>query len=196
MIRHSVLDTELAEPAIGEVHLHFTADQPFRADRKDIPHDQHHRSSAPDDLPEPRRQDETRRTADLGHSSDGPSWIDLAEIRVNITESRFAACRNRLLQQNRRIASFRFGPEFGSYRSHSGHRSSRYEYAPTACDFALDRLSARLTKFSGRRLALMAILAFSPESVDNIKIQFGSVPCGSAFRFPVLCLSLSYQSGS
>jgi hypothetical protein len=41
MIRHSILDTELAEPAIGEVHLDFTADQSFRADRKDIPHDQH-----------------------------------------------------------------------------------------------------------------------------------------------------------
>src|SRR5206468_7582242 len=41
MIRDSVLDTELAEPAIGEVHLHFTADQPFRADRKVISHDQH-----------------------------------------------------------------------------------------------------------------------------------------------------------
>src|SRR6185369_18054176 len=59
-----------------------------------------HRSSAPDDLREPRRQDETRRTVDLGHSSDGPSWIDLAEIRVNTTESRFAACLNRLLQHN------------------------------------------------------------------------------------------------
>ena len=32
-----------------------------------------HRSSAPDDLREPCRQDETRRTVDLGHSSDGPS---------------------------------------------------------------------------------------------------------------------------
>jgi hypothetical protein len=41
MIRDSVLDAKLAEPAIGEVHLNFTADQPFRADRKDIPHDQH-----------------------------------------------------------------------------------------------------------------------------------------------------------
>src|SRR5450432_1613718 len=41
MIRDSVLDAELAEPAIGEVHLHFTADQPLRADRKHIPHDQH-----------------------------------------------------------------------------------------------------------------------------------------------------------
>jgi type I restriction enzyme M protein len=29
------------EPPIGEVHLDFTADQSFRADRKDIPHDQH-----------------------------------------------------------------------------------------------------------------------------------------------------------
>src|ERR1700687_6116437 len=53
-----------------------------------------HRSSAPDDLREPRHQGETRRTVDLGHSSDGPSWIDLAEIRVNITESRFAASLN------------------------------------------------------------------------------------------------------
>src|ERR1700688_2913798 len=58
------------------------------------------RSSAPDDLRGPHRQDETRRTVDLGHSSDGPSWIDPAEIRVNTTESRFAAWLNRLLQQN------------------------------------------------------------------------------------------------
>src|SRR6185312_10064286 len=58
-----------------------------------------HRPSAPGDLREPRRQDETRRTVDLGHSSDGPSWIDLAEIRVNVTESRFVAGLNRLLQQ-------------------------------------------------------------------------------------------------
>src|SRR5450631_793699 len=56
-----------------------------------------HRSSAQSDLREPRRQDETRRTVDLGHSSDGPSWIDLAEIRINTTESRFAASLNRLL---------------------------------------------------------------------------------------------------
>src|ERR1700722_18053254 len=41
MIEDSVLDTELAEPAIGEVHLHFTADQSLRADRKDIPYHQH-----------------------------------------------------------------------------------------------------------------------------------------------------------
>src|SRR5207237_2983112 len=60
-----------------------------------------HRSSAPDDLQEPRRQVETRRTVDLGHSSNGPSWVDLAAIRVNKTESRFAASLNRLLQQNR-----------------------------------------------------------------------------------------------
>jgi hypothetical protein len=30
----------------------------------------------------------------FGHSSDGPSWIDLAENRVNTTESRFAVCLN------------------------------------------------------------------------------------------------------
>src|SRR5829696_9129729 len=41
MIRDGVLDSELAEPAIGQVHLHFTADQPLRADRKHVPHDQH-----------------------------------------------------------------------------------------------------------------------------------------------------------
>jgi hypothetical protein len=49
---------------------------------------------------EPRRQGETRRIAGLGHSSNGPSWIDPAEIRVTRTESRFAAYLNRLLQQN------------------------------------------------------------------------------------------------
>src|ERR1700720_160251 len=40
-----------------------------------------------DDLRAPRRQDETRRTVDLGHSPDGPSWIDLVAIRLNTTES-------------------------------------------------------------------------------------------------------------
>jgi hypothetical protein len=41
MIRDRMLNTELAEPPIGEVHLNFTADQPFRTDRKDISHDEH-----------------------------------------------------------------------------------------------------------------------------------------------------------
>jgi hypothetical protein len=36
MIRDRVLNTELAEPTIGKVHLHFTADQPLRADCKYI----------------------------------------------------------------------------------------------------------------------------------------------------------------
>ncbi|MCP3415885.1 hypothetical protein NLM16_17445, partial [Bradyrhizobium brasilense] len=46
-------------------------------------------------------------TVDLGHSSDGPSWIDLAENRVNTTESSFEASLNRLLQQNRPRAEIR-----------------------------------------------------------------------------------------
>jgi len=37
-------------------------------------------------------------------ATDGPSWIDLTEIRVTRTESRFAAYLNRLLQQNRHKA--------------------------------------------------------------------------------------------
>src|SRR3981081_2384850 len=41
MIRDGILNTELAEPPIGEVHLNFTTDQPFRTDRKDISHDEH-----------------------------------------------------------------------------------------------------------------------------------------------------------
>src|ERR1700731_3102554 len=41
MARDGVFDAEFAEPAIGEVHLYLTTDQPLRADRKDIPHDQH-----------------------------------------------------------------------------------------------------------------------------------------------------------
>jgi hypothetical protein len=68
------------------------------------------RSSAPDDLRELRRRDETRRTVDLGYSSDGPSWIDLGKIRVDTTESRFATRLNRLLQQNPPIA------EVGAFR--------------------------------------------------------------------------------
>jgi hypothetical protein len=80
-----------------------------------------HRSYEPDDLQVSRRQDETRRRVDLGHSSDGPSWIDLAEIRVNTTELRFVTCLNRLLQQNRRKADIQhaayLGDGFGCSRS-------------------------------------------------------------------------------
>ncbi len=38
-----------------------------------------------------------------------PSWIDLAEIRVTTTESRFAASLNRLLQQNLPIGDIDHG---------------------------------------------------------------------------------------
>jgi hypothetical protein len=48
----------------------------------------------------PGRQDETSRTVDLDHSSDGPSWIDLIEIRFDARESRRDRCLNRLLQEN------------------------------------------------------------------------------------------------
>src|SRR3982750_1038691 len=41
MIWDSVLNAELAEPAIREVHLNFATDQTLSADRKDISHDQH-----------------------------------------------------------------------------------------------------------------------------------------------------------
>src|SRR3954471_23556851 len=41
MIWDSVLNAELAEPAIRDVHLNFATDQPRRADREDISHDQH-----------------------------------------------------------------------------------------------------------------------------------------------------------
>src|SRR5215207_6058241 len=113
MIRDGVLDSELAEPAIGQVSpaLHgrsvapsgsqtrtprpasgssvldrSTGDPSANSEvqvRCEAKTDrEQHRSSAPGDPQGPRRQDETRRTVDLGHSSDGPSWIDLAEIRV------------------------------------------------------------------------------------------------------------------
>src|SRR6059058_6679906 len=41
MIWDRILNAELAEPAIREVHLNFATDQTLRADRKDISHDQH-----------------------------------------------------------------------------------------------------------------------------------------------------------
>ena len=37
---------------------------------------------------------ETDMPNSVNHSSDGPSWIDLAEIRVNTTESCFEVCLN------------------------------------------------------------------------------------------------------
>src|SRR3954451_15563173 len=41
MIWDRILNAELAEPAIREVHLNFATDQPLRADRKYISHDKH-----------------------------------------------------------------------------------------------------------------------------------------------------------
>src|SRR5438045_6943116 len=41
MIWDRMLNAELAEPAIREVHLNYATDQPLRADREDISHDQH-----------------------------------------------------------------------------------------------------------------------------------------------------------
>src|SRR3954454_14914816 len=41
MIWDRILNAELAEPAIREIHLNFTTDQPLGADRKDISHDEH-----------------------------------------------------------------------------------------------------------------------------------------------------------
>jgi hypothetical protein len=87
----SVPDQSTGDPSTNnEGQVHHEA----RTDREQC------RSSAPSDLRGPRHRDETRRTVDLGHSSDGPSWIDPDAIRVNTTESRLAACLNRLLQQN------------------------------------------------------------------------------------------------
>ena len=62
------------------------------------------RSSLPDDLQEPRRQDETRRTVDLGRSLDGP--IMDRPRRDSRQQNGITARRlsQRLLQQNRRKA--------------------------------------------------------------------------------------------
>jgi hypothetical protein len=92
--RFRLLLADFVVKAIGWLVVEFSKGRlmPLNPERR--------RSSALDDLQELRRQDETRRIADLGHSSDGPSWLAPAEIRVSRTESRFAAYLNRLLQQN------------------------------------------------------------------------------------------------
>src|SRR5262245_27322555 len=41
MVRDTVLDAELAEPTVGKVHPHLSADTPLRADRKHVTNDQH-----------------------------------------------------------------------------------------------------------------------------------------------------------
>src|SRR5437764_7802567 len=121
MIWDRMLNAELAEPAIREVHLNFATDQPLRADRKDISHDQHpdhrstadprtnnevqvrcgaridreqYRSSAPNDLRELHHRAETGRKAALVRSSAVPSWLAPTKIRVSTMESRFAASLN------------------------------------------------------------------------------------------------------
>lgn len=41
MVRDLVLDAQAAEPAIGQVYLHFTAQRPLGADREHVADDQH-----------------------------------------------------------------------------------------------------------------------------------------------------------
>jgi hypothetical protein len=41
VIRDPVLDTQAAEPAVRQVHLHLAADRPLRADREHIAKDEH-----------------------------------------------------------------------------------------------------------------------------------------------------------
>src|SRR5437016_4145101 len=113
MIWDRILNAELAEPAIREVHLNFATDQPLRADRKDISHDQHpdhqfridrrptwtnnelqvrcgarkdreqYRSSAPNDLRGLRHRAEIGRKAAPVRSSADPSWLAPTKIRVS-----------------------------------------------------------------------------------------------------------------
>src|SRR5947208_16002700 len=114
MIWDRMLNAELAEPAIREVHLNFATDQPLRADREDISHDQHPdhqfrinrrpthgrimRCKLPDDLQGLRHRAEIGRKAALVRSSGVPSWLAPTKIRVSKMESRFAASLNGLLQ--------------------------------------------------------------------------------------------------
>src|SRR5436853_5942094 len=133
MIWDSVLNAELAEPAIREVHLNFATDQPLRADREDISHDQH-----PDHQFRINRRPTHGRimsckfaaepgkiesSIDLPHqmifrdciielklveklrlfAPAVPSWLAPTKIRVSKMESRFAASLNGLLQQNRHV---------------------------------------------------------------------------------------------
>src|SRR6266404_1767580 len=111
-------------------------------------------SCAPDDLQGPRRQDETGRTVDLGHSSDGPSWIDLVSIRVNTTESRFEACLNRLLQQNLPQPDMRSGPSaaISSDRLSSGNIKTDYiDPVRTSANWKLSQ-TANLHRQGGPKL--------------------------------------------
>src|SRR5205814_3160061 len=131
MIWDRMLNAELAEPAIREVHLNFATDQPLRADREDISHDQHPdhqfridrrpthgrimrckfaaepgKIESSIDLPYQmilglRHRAEIGRKAALVRSSGVPSWLAPTKIRVSKMESRFAASLNGLLQQNR-----------------------------------------------------------------------------------------------
>src|SRR5438067_7943303 len=131
MIWDTVLNAELAEPAIREVHLNFATDQPLRADRprpasgSSVPDRstadpwtnnevqvrcgarkdrEQYRSSAPNDLGGLRHRAETGRKAALVRSSAVPSWLAPTKIRVSKMESRFATSLTGLLQQNRHFS--------------------------------------------------------------------------------------------
>src|SRR3954447_22582342 len=93
MIWDRILNAELAEPAIREVHLNFATDQTLRADRKDISHDQHPDHQFRIDR-RPTHGRITGRKAALVRSSALPSWLAPTKIRVSTMESRFAASLN------------------------------------------------------------------------------------------------------
>jgi hypothetical protein len=63
------------------------------------------KSHAPGDLPAPLLQGRTNKTAALDPAPTDPSWPVPTADRVNVRESLFAQAFNRLLQQNRHIAS-------------------------------------------------------------------------------------------
>src|SRR3954468_3977309 len=133
MIWDRILNAELAEPAIREVHLNFATDQTLRADRKDISHDQHpdHQFRI-DRRPTHGRimrckfaaePGKIESSIDLPHQMifgncvielklvescacslfSRPIWLAPTKIRVSKMESRFAATLNGLLQQNRHL---------------------------------------------------------------------------------------------
>ena len=89
MIGNRICDTELAEPAIGQIDLHLRAESPLRTERKHVAHEQH-----PDHQHRINRgatrvgivggqllvhPTQIENTVDLAHQVVG--WHDLLEIK-------------------------------------------------------------------------------------------------------------------
>ena len=87
MIRHLVLQTQAAEPAVGQVQMHFLTQAPLRADAETVAHDQHANHQLRVD----------RRAARVAVER-GEVFAQVAEIQKSIDPAQQMIARNMIVE--------------------------------------------------------------------------------------------------